>query len=166
MQLDIGFGDVVIPSPEPTNYPTLLDLPSPQLHGYSKESTIAEKFEAMIKLGILNSRMKDFFDLWLMSRQFDFDSATLAEAVSKTFSTRGTSIPAEPVALTKAFAEDSAKAAQWRGFVRKSRLTDVPKNLTEVVTAIATFLGPIARNLSEGRTFKGTWKAPGPWHAL
>jgi predicted nucleotidyltransferase component of viral defense system len=90
MQIDIGFGDIVIPSPEPLNYPTLLDLPAPQLRGYSRESTIAEKFEAMVKLGILNSRMKDFFDLWLMLHQFDFDGVTLAEAILKTFSTRGT----------------------------------------------------------------------------
>jgi len=163
MQLDIGFGDIVIPSPEHINYPTLLDLPAPQLRGYSKESTIAEKFEAMIKLGILNSRMKDFFDLWLMSRQFDFDGVTLAKAILKTFSTRGTKIPAEPLALMDAFAEDSSKAAQWRGFVRKSRLTDVPKNFAEVVVTIATFLGPIAKNLSEGKPFLATWKAPGPW---
>ena len=127
MQLDIGFGDVVIPSPEPTNYPTLLDLPAPRLRGYSRESTIAEKFEAMVKLGILNSRMKDFFDIWLMSRQFDFKGATLAEAVSKTFSTRGTKIQSEPIALTDSFAEDAAKAAQWRGFMRRNRLEDVPE---------------------------------------
>ena len=166
MQLDIGFGDIVIPSPEFTNYPTLLDMPAPQLRGYSRESTTAEKFEAMVKLGILNSRMKDFFDLWLMSCKFDFDGVTLAEAISKTFSTRGTKIPAEPIALTTAFGEDSAKAAQWRGFVRKSRLKDVPKNFAEVVATIATFLGPIARHLSDGGPFKATWKAPGQWHAL
>jgi predicted nucleotidyltransferase component of viral defense system len=126
MQLDIGFGDIVIPSPEPTNYPTILDLPAPRLLGYSRESTIAEKFEAMVKLGILNSRMKDFFDIWLMLRQFDSDGSTLSSAITKTFSTRGTSILAEPIALTKTFAEDTAKAIQWRGFIRKNRLRNVP----------------------------------------
>jgi hypothetical protein len=163
MQLDIGFGDIVIPSPELTNYPTLLDLPAPQLRGYSRESTIAEKFEAMVKLGILNSRMKDFFDLWLMLRQFDFNGVTLAEAISKTFSTRGARIPAEPIALTTAFGEDSAKAAQWRGFVRRNRLQEVPLNLTEVVSGVATFLKPIAEHLATGHVFKSIWKAPGPW---
>jgi len=163
IQLDIGFGDIVIPSPEPTNYPTLLDLPAPQLRGYSRESTIAEKFEAMVKLGILNSRMKDFFDIWLMSRQFDFEGSILVEAISKTFSTRGTNIQAVPVALMNTFAEDTAKAAQWRGFVRKNRLVDVPQNLVEVVAAIAFFLRPIAEELAAGTAFKGTWKAPGPW---
>jgi len=164
MQLDIGFGDTIIPSPEPTNYPTLLDLPAPQLRGYSRESTIAEKFEAMVKLGILNSRMKDFFDIWLMLRQFDFDGPTLSAAITKTFSTRGTTIQPEPITLTSTFAKDTEKAVQWRGFIRKNRLTDVPQNFPEVITAIATFLGPIAKTLAGGHSFRETWKAPGPWH--
>jgi hypothetical protein len=164
MQLDIGFGDVVVPSPELMDYPTILDLPGPQLRGYSRESTIAEKFETMVKLGILNSRMKDFFDIWLMLRQFDFEYQRLAAAITKTFSTRGTSIQPEPIALTNSFAEDTAKAAQWRGFIRKNRLTDVPQNFPEVIKAIASFLGPIAKTLAGGHSFRGTWKAPGPWH--
>jgi len=109
IQLDIGFGDIVIPSPEPASYPTLLDLPAPRIRGYSRESTIAEKFEAMVKLGILNSRMKDFFDIWLMLRQFDFEGPILAEAISKTFSTRGTNIQSEPIALTNSFAHDAGE---------------------------------------------------------
>jgi predicted nucleotidyltransferase component of viral defense system len=163
IQLDIGFGDIIVPSPESMNYPTILDLPAPHLRGYSRESTIAEKFEAMVKLGILNSRMKDFFDVWLMSCRFNFDGTTLTEAITKTFSTRGTSIHADPIALTKTFGGDTEKATQWRGFVRKNRLVNVPQNLVEVVTAIATFLGPIVKNLAEGHVFKATWKAPGPW---
>ncbi|MBS3917622.1 MAG: nucleotidyl transferase AbiEii/AbiGii toxin family protein [Deltaproteobacteria bacterium] len=163
MQLDIGFGDIVIPSPEPASYPTLLDLPAPHLLVYSKESTIAEKFEAMVKLGILNSRLKDFYDIWFILRQFDFEGPILSRAISKTFSTRGTNIQSEPVALTNSFAEDAGKAAQWRGFVRKNRLVDVPQNLVEVVAAIATFLTPIVEQLAAGRVFKATWKAPGPW---
>jgi len=163
MQLDIGFGDVVIPSPKLTNYPVLLDLPVPRLRGYSRESTIAEKFEAMVKLGILNSRMKDFFDIWLMSRQFDFNGTTLAEAVLKTFSTRGTKIPAEPLALTDTFAEDVTKATQWRGFLRRSRLSEAPKDLAEVIMSIGAFLKPISGHLAAGHVFKSIWKAPGPW---
>ena len=120
MQLDIGFGDIVIPSPEPTNYPTLLDFPAPRIRGYSKESNIAEKFESMVKLGILNSRMKDFFDIWLMSRRFNFEGATLAEAISKTFSTRGTTIQPDPVALTNNFAGDSTKALNGVGSSAKA----------------------------------------------
>ena len=148
MQLDIGFGDKVVLSPELTDYPTILDLPAPQLYGYSRESTIAEKFEAMVKLGILNSRMKDFFDIWLMLCQFDFEGQKLTEAIAKTFSARGTDIDTKPIALTNSFAEESTKVAQWRGFIRKNRLTNVSQDLGEVVTTIAAFLGPIAKSLA------------------
>ena len=163
IQLDIGFGDIIVPAPESMDYPTILDLPAPHLRGYSRESTIAEKFEAMVKLGILNSRMKDFFDIWLMSRQFDFDGTILVEAITKTFSTRGTKIPAEPLALTDAFAEDTTKATQWRGFVRRNRLSEAPKDLAEVIVSIGAFLKPILESLASGHVFKSIWKAPGPW---
>jgi predicted nucleotidyltransferase component of viral defense system len=163
MQLDIGFGDVVIPAPAFLEYPTILDFPAPKLRGYSKESTIAEKFEAMIKLGALNSRMKDFFDIWLLSRQFDFDGQRLAAAIKKTFSTRGTDIQFEPDALTNSFAEDPPKVAQWRGFIRRNRLTNAEEDLGQVIKAVAVFLGPVAKSLAEEKPFKLTWKAPGPW---
>ena len=78
MQLDVGFGDIVVPAAVPTIYPTILDLPAPHLLAYSRETAIAEKFEAMVKLGELNSRMKDFFDIWLLSRSFDFDGPRLS----------------------------------------------------------------------------------------
>jgi len=164
MQLDIGFGDVVIPAPASLEYPTILDLPAPKLRGYSKESTIAEKFEAMVKLGALNSRMKDFFDIWLMLHHFDFEGPKLAEAIAKTFSARRTDINAKAIALTNSFAAEPAKAAQWRGFIRKNRLTNVSQDLGEVVKAIAAFLGPIAKNLAAKQPFKANWKAPGPWN--
>jgi hypothetical protein len=164
IQLDIGFGDIIVPAPESMDYPTILDLPAPHLRGYSRESTIAEKFEAMVKLGILNSCMKDFFDIWLMSRQFDFDGTILVEAITKTFSTRGTKIPAEPLALTDVFAKDATKATQWRGFVRRNRLSEAPKDLTEVIVSIGAFLKPISESLAAGHVFKSIWKAPGPWH--
>ncbi|OPL11837.1 MAG: hypothetical protein AVO38_15495 [delta proteobacterium ML8_D] len=163
LQLDIGFGDVVIPAPAVLAYPTILDLPAPELSGYSKESTIAEKFEAMVKLGALNSRMKDFFDIWLLSCQFDFEGHRLAEAIEKTFATRGTDIQSEPVALTASFADDPAKVAQWRGFIRKNRLTNITQAFGKVVKAIALFLGPVAESLADKKQLEATWKAPGPW---
>ncbi len=96
MQIDIGFGDVVYPEPEESDMPTLLDSPAPRLLCYSRESAIAEKFETMAKLGVLNSRMKDFFDLWLVARLFDFDAKTLTTAIQKTFTRRETEIPGRP----------------------------------------------------------------------
>lgn len=163
MQLDIGFGDVVVPSAVMTEYPTLLDLPAPRLSGYSREAAVAEKFEAMVKLGVLNSRLKDFFDIWLLSRQFDFDGRVLAMAITETFSNRGTEIPRQPVAFTDAFVEDPSKGAQWGGFLRRNRLENVPEDLGEVIGATTTFLGPIADALAAGRSFEGVWNAPGPW---
>lgn len=162
-QIDVGFGDVVVPSAELTDYPTILDMPAPRLHGYSKESTIAEKFEAMVKLGNLNSRMKDFFDIRLLSRQFDFEGRILAEAVTKTFSTRGTKIPSTPIAFTRTFAEDATKTVQWRAFIRRNRLMDTPEDFAEIITTVASFLGPIVDILAAGRSFGLYWKAPGPW---
>lgn len=165
MQLDIGFGDVVVPTPATADYPVILDLPAPRLRGYSRESAVAEKFEAMVKLGVLNSRVKDFFDIWLLSRQFDFDGTTMARAMTETFATRGTAIPAAPVALTGDFANDAARQAQWRAFIRKSRLENAPSDFAEIVEAVAVFLGPITRVLAAGESFQGSWKAPGPWRA-
>jgi len=165
MEVDIGFGDVVTPRPETVEYPAILDFPAPALRGYSQVSAIAEKFEAMVKLGVLNSRVKDFFDIWLLSRQFDFEGAILTQAVSNTFVTRGTVMPATPIALTAAFANETAKQTQWQGFVRKSRLQAAPASFVEVVEAISDFLGPVAGAIANDEIFSGTWIAPGPWRA-
>jgi len=161
-QLDIGFGDVVIPAPQTIEYPTILDFPAPKLRGYTKESVVAEKFESLVTLGMLNSRMKDYFDIWTLCRQFDFDGEALSDAIAKTLSNRGTKIAAEPVGLTDRFADDPAKKAQWRGFTRKSRL-DVSQDLGEVLLSIRSFLEPMSTALNAGRSFKGKWTFPGPW---
>jgi Nucleotidyl transferase AbiEii toxin, Type IV TA system len=163
MQVDVGFGDVAFPAPSVIDYPTILDLPGPQLRGYNRETTVAEKFEAMVKLGQLNSRMKDFYDLWLLARQFDFDGMTLAEAVGRTFQHRATEIPSDPVALTPAFGTDPAKTAQWIGFLRRLRVEGAPKSLSVVVEDIGLFLRPLAAAIAAGQQFNRTWRAPGPW---
>jgi hypothetical protein len=163
MQLDIGFGDEVIPQAETVEYPTILDLPAPHLRGYSMESTVSEKFEAMVKLGMLNSRMKDFFDIWLLSRQFDFDGSTMQQAIMTTFAKRGTAIPSVPTAFTPEFTAEPTKNAQWRAFIRKNRLTNTPEDFQKAVSDIVTFLGPIAEHCANNQTFQGSWKSPGPW---
>jgi hypothetical protein len=163
MQVDVGFGDVVVPSPKVVEYPTILDLPTPSLRGYSKESMIAEKFEAMIKLGMLNSRMKDFCDIWLLSRQFDFDGKVLATAIEKTFHRRGTAIPPQMGDLKKTLTQEAARETQWRGFIRKNRLIEVPETFNDLTTAIIAFLSPVARALIAGESCSRIWKAPGPW---
>ncbi len=161
MQLDIGFGDVVVPEATPTIYPTILDLPAPHLLGYSRESTVAEKYEAMVKLGELNSRMKDFFDIWLLSRSFDFDGPRLSEAIEKTFKRRDTPLPnGEPVALTAEFSRDPRKRAQWAGFIRRMKLRDVPA-LAEVVGELRAFLLPATQALTARKHFRFQWLASG-----
>jgi hypothetical protein len=163
MQVDVGFGDVVVPPAKPVAYPIILDLPRPYLLGYSMESTIAEKFEAMVKLGVLNSRMKDFFDIWFLCRQFNFSGPTLHKAVKATFSTRSTDISSVPVAFMTELSRDPIKDTQWKAFIRKNRLLNIPKDFQEIVTDIASFLGPLVENLKSNRPFKSSWKAPGPW---
>jgi len=163
MQIDIGFGDIVFPAPAITEYPVILNHARPKLRGYSRETTVAEKFEAMVKLGLLNSRMKDFFDVWLLSRQFDFDGATLAEAIQKTFSNRRTTITAEPTAFSAEFATDAGKVAQWQAFGRKLRWEGESQDLDGVCKAIATFLSPPAAGALEGHPFRGLWRNAGPW---
>ena len=162
LQLDIGFGDVIVPAPQAIEYPTLLDFEAPRLRGYSKESVVAEKLESLVTLGVLNSRMKDYFDIWTLSRQFDFDGKTLGNAIAKTFTTRGTTIVPEPIGLTAKFSDDPTKKSQWRGFIRKGRL-DASPDLAEALFTIAGFLGPLLTALSAGKSFQGNWTAPGPW---
>ena len=163
MQVDVGIGDVVFPRPHDVEYPTLLDFPPARLKGYAMESTIAEKFHAMVILGVLNSRMKDFYDIWMLSRTFDFDGEVLAQAIEKTFEARRTPLTAEATVFEPSFANDESKQVQWAAFVRKSKLGDAPRNFNEVVAAVGSFLRPLAQSLAEGRVFSTMWKAPGPW---
>ncbi len=163
LQIDIGFGDVIVPGPRKVVYPVLLDFPVPRLNGYTMESTIAEKFQAMVKLGVLNSRMKDFYDIWILSRTFDFRGETLAEAVDKTFKNRNTPIIVNPAVFDPSFGKDGDRKAQWRGFTRKVKLKNTPEAFEDIVAAIKMFLEPIAINLNERVTFLKIWMAPGPW---
>ncbi len=161
MQIDIGFGDIVFPSPEEAYLPAILDFPPPLLACYSRESAIAEKFEAMVKLGELNSRMKDFYDIWMLARQFDFDQRQLHEALFHTFNNRRTDLPDNVTAFSKDFI--SAKATQWKAFRRKLHQESVPENFDEVVTTVKDFLTPVADSVRNDMRTTGTWKAPGPW---
>lgn len=161
MQIDIGFGDIVHPEPNIAELPTLLEFPAPKLLCYSRESVIAEKFEAMLKLGELNSRMKDFFDIWLLSRQFDFDGDDLAEAIRLTLDHRGTPMPTEILAFTGAFAED--KQIQWAAFHRRLAQTFIPIDFKEIVVSVKAFLEPVTTALSTSKQVPHRWSATGPW---
>lgn len=144
VSIDIGFGDALEPPPETITYPVLLDQPAPTLRGYARETVIAEKFQAMIALGQANSRMKDFYDIWVLARMFDFSGDRLARAIAATFKRRHTAIPTEtPDALTSDFTEDPNKRAQWRAFVKDVEID--PGELSEVASALDAFLAPHAR---------------------
>jgi hypothetical protein len=125
---------------------------------------VAEKFEAMVVLGNRNSRIKDFFDLRYLAEHFDFDRATLTEAIRRTFARRRTPIPAdEPVALTRAYWQDASRPAQVRAFAKRAALTvpDVPEEA--FAGLLGSFLGPILDDLRHGRPNTGVWKPGGPW---
>ncbi len=165
VQIDIGFGDVVTPAPENVQYPVILDdMPQPQLRVYPRYTVVAEKLEAMVKLGILNSRMKDYFDLWVLSRHSEFDGAVLAMAIRATFERRGTDIPPDlPFGLTDEFARHEQKHVQWAGFQRKNVLEPMP--LTTVIEALREFLLPVLTALAAGNVFDRQWRAGAGWNA-
>jgi predicted nucleotidyltransferase component of viral defense system len=163
MQLDIGFGDVVVPRALEVVYPTILDMSPPRIRCYSREAIIAEKFDAITKLGIVNSRMKDFYDIWFLSRVYEFDGKVLSTAIAKTFARRNTEIQPATIAFTDAFVQDPTKQKQWKAFIRKSRMENVPVQLGEVIGCLVLFLGPVAEALASGGSFSKVWKPPGPW---
>jgi len=165
MQLDVGFGDSVVPGPSRTPYPVRLDFAQSVLLTYSRESAVAEKLSAMLRLGTTNSRMKDYFDIWLLSRESDFDGAILAEAIRRTLHARAMPVPEAPVGLTSEFAATEGKSAQWQGFVRKSQTENAPTELADVVSAVSAFLSPVLEALASGEKFISAWRAPGGWQA-
>jgi predicted nucleotidyltransferase component of viral defense system len=141
--IDVAFGDVLEPGAEVIDYPSMLDLPAPRLRAYARETVVAEKFQAMVVLGRANSRMKDFYDIWLIGQSFPFEDDRLARAIAATFERRETEIPTHrPDAFTPAFAEDEQKQRQWDAFLENVALR--PGSLREVIEGIAGFIMPHA----------------------
>lgn len=166
LQVDIGFGDVVTPAAVAADYPTVLDQPAPHVRVYPRETVVAEKFQAMVHLGIANSRMKDFHDLWVIGSQFNFDGATLTSALVRTFERRNTPLPNSlPLALTPEFFLDDQKIRQWKAFLNRAGLGIQPE-LSEVAAFIAGFVMPLIESCSRGEAFDGSWQAGGPWQLL
>jgi hypothetical protein len=143
MQIDIGFGDVMTPGPETLTYPTLLGFPAPVLSGYSRETVIAEKLQALVQLRMLNTRMKDYFDLWLLARQQEVNTEVLGTAIKRTFANRGMEIDTSPIGLSPAFGDDPAKQMQWTAFLKRARLTEAPCSLSQLVEELNIFFSPI-----------------------
>jgi len=151
--IDIAFGDSVEPGLQEMDLPVLLDFPAPHLRAYARETVIAEKFQAMVILGRANSRMKDLYDVWVLSRNFEFKDDRLTRAIAATFTRRKTDIPsALPDALTTAFAEDPTKVAQWNSFIEDVAFQ--PGTLADIIKDLAAFLMPhasAARSLNEAK---------------
>ena len=125
LRIDVGFGDVVSPAVQEINFPTLLDFSSPKIRAYPPETVIAEKFHALVDLGITNSRLKDFYDLHFLTQNFEFDREILVQAITATFEKRKTPLPTKvPIALTEEFSGDANKNTQWKSFLQKTQLNE------------------------------------------
>ena len=164
IQVDIGFGDAVTPSPETVDYPTLLDMPAPRVRAYPREAAVAEKLQTIVVLGMLNSRMKDFYDVLVMSREFAFAGDRLVAAIVGTFGRRRTAFPSGvPEGLSEGFGRDGDKTTQWNAFLRRSRLEAPAVDFAEVVGEITHFLLPPLQAASAGESFVSRWEPGGPW---
>jgi predicted nucleotidyltransferase component of viral defense system len=164
IQIDIGFGNSIIPAPVEIDYPTLLDMPSPHIKVYPIETVIAEKLETIVSKGVLNSRMKDFYDLRILSQKFEFDGSNLSKAIKATFERRGTNIPIEhPIVFTEEFYANPDKQMQWQAFLRTSKLEDANFELQEVINDIEQFLLPPLNAVSGNDSFTKKWNAGGVW---
>jgi hypothetical protein len=162
--VDIGFGDAVVPSPLPLTYPTLLDFPAPELQVYPRETAVSEKLQAMVALGQVTSRMKDFYDIWLLARLFAFDGNILSDAIRATFERRGTTIPTTvPSTLTDEFASDHLKQTQWNAFVSRGRFIERPPGFKDVVAFLREFIVPPLNGASSKKDFVEKWLPGGPW---
>jgi len=164
LQVDVGYGDAVVPPAATLDYPSLLDFAAPHVSAYSRYTVVAEKLQATVELGVTNSRLKDFFDLLTLASRFDFEGPQLVEAITATFTRRGATIPVElPAALSTRFAEAPDKLAQWKGFLKRARVRiDVPP-FPAVVEAVARFaLEPLDSARAVAR-FPCRWRPGGPW---
>ena len=164
--IDIGFGDVVTPPPVEVEFPSLLHFPRPRIRAYHRETVIAEKFWILSQLGMNNTRLKDYYDLWTLAKHFSFEGEALCQAMQATFARRNTSLLRErPVALTPAFSENPLKQSQWASFLKKGRLVKESIDLAEVIPVLQDFLMPPAQALVAGQPFAQSWPAGGPWQS-
>lgn len=166
LQIDIGFGDAITPGYVEAEFPVLLDLPAPAIRHYPPETVVAEKWEAIIQLDLVNSRLKDFFDLWAWGHRFEFEGGVLVAAITATFQRRGTVLPnAPPPALTEAFTGRPATRAQWAAFIGRTslRADQQPGSLEEVIAFLRGFLLEPTFAAARGEPLHRHWPRGGPW---
>jgi len=166
MQIDIGFGDILNPPAKEAQFPSILKMPSAKLKSYCREGVIAEKVEAMISLGVANSRMKDFFDIWRLSEDFEYDGKVLQKAIQATFKRRETEIPDKvPIVFTPEFANNPSKQVQWKAFLRK---ITPEKEISEgnfeiVIKSISEFIFPVFQAINRLQEFERKWAPKKGW---
>jgi hypothetical protein len=161
MQIDVGFGDALIPGPQMVALPAPLGLPRAVLLGYTAESVVAEKLQIMAALGEINSRLKDYYDLWLLATHHTFEGSHLAQAIQATFTRRETRLTWPLAGLQDSFANE-AREAQWSGFRHRLRLAE-PATLRQAIEAIRPFVGPVTLALCASEGFTAVWRPGGPW---
>lgn len=163
LQLDIGIDDAVVPDPEWVEYPTLLDLEAPRVLAYQPVTALAEKFETIVSRGLANSRLRDYYDLWLLPTLRTYEGTQVATAIRATFGHRGTDVPADvPVGLSSAFFGDPANQAAWRSFLSNRRV-EAPSDLEDVCGAIIAFIMPPAAAAALGSSYSSMWNPSSGW---
>ncbi len=163
LQLDIGIDDAVVPDPEWVEYPTLLDLEAPRVLAYRPVTALAEKFETIVSRGLANSRLRDYYDLWLLPTLGTYEGTQVATAVGATFGHRGTDVPADvPVGLSSAFFGDPVNQAAWRSFL-SGRRVEAPSDLEDVCEAIIAFIMPPAAAAASESSYSSMWNPSSGW---
>ena len=167
LQVDVGFGDVITPEREERDYPTLLDLPAPRLWTYPRETLVAEKLDAMVRLDTINTRVKDLWDIACLARLFAFDGETVRAAIEETFRRRHTSFAGErPMALLPEYYEDTERDQRWQVLRRRiGPQANGPAHLVDAGEELRTFLGPVCDSLIDGTPFTQVWPPGGSWRA-
>lgn len=164
VQIDIGYGDAVTPEITEIEFPPLLDAPAPKIRAYPKETVFAEKLQAIVALGLINTRMKDYYDLLALARLFDFDGEVVRAAIVATFDRRATPLPiGVPTGLSPMFVGDAQKIALWNAFIGREPLLLNPGDLVAAIEDITAFVMPPLAAARNAKTFKNKWSAAGPW---
>jgi len=161
MQIDFGFGDKVYPKTEKIEYPSLLGTSDIKLVGYPLETFISEKLQIMYDLGIINSRMKDFYDVWLIARQYNFNGENLKKAIIRTFKSRDTELIMNPVCFTTEFY--TRKEKQWKSFLKKNDIEDTPKDIKKIITSIKRLINPVIKAVNKKVVFEKKWTYETGW---
>lgn len=164
MKIDVGFGDAIEPPPTEVHYPTLLDFPAPQIRAYPREAVVAEKLHIIHRFGETNTRLKDYYDLHVLARQFPFEGQRLARAIAATFARRGSAIePRQLAGLAQRFFSDMDRLARWQSYLSKNFLSGAPPDFEAVGELLRSFLDPPRRAVAAGDTFSSAWQPGGPW---